>query len=278
MSKFVTAPLLAAAIFSLGGCLGGGGSSGGAPQVQAPNAISQSSGNTVSTARADVSRASDGRILLRMTEGPMSGMSMTCTDATLGRCIVVGGPDGTSSEGTLLARYNGDYAFVGNFNVLQVTEDGIIGQSQLVHAARPGSETGNVQLPQGNVDYTGAFSAGAGLQDGPSGMVEGTVQMVADFNQAVLSIQMDGSFESGEHLSASFANITIDTASGSFTATDDSVILFQGAVVDGGILDGAFYGPNAEEAAGVFSVGNDLGGMSGIFLACQGMRADCVQP
>lgn len=275
MSSIQTAPLLAVALLSISACSGGGSAPSTPPP---PNALSIGPDNAVSASRADVSRSGDGRILLRMTEGPMSGMSVECVDATLGRCQVVGGPDGTTAEGTLLARYHGQYAFVGNFSVLQVTDGGLRGSSQLVHAPSPDAATGNVRLPQERANYTGAFHAGGGLANGTSGMVEGTVAMVADFNQAVLSVQMDGQFADGQNVSASYSNITIDTQNGSFTTTDNSVILFQGALVEDGMLSGAFYGPDADEAAGIFELGNEHGGMSGIFLACKGALADCIQP
>lgn len=275
MSKSLAMPLVAAASLVLAACGGNSGNRTTAPLP--PNTLSVGQDNSVSQARADVSRAPSGQILLQMTEGPMAGMSVECVDATLGSCIVTGGPDGTSANGVLLERLHGQYAFVGNFNILQVGADGLQSQSLFVHSASPDADAGTVTLPQERSNYTGAFHAGAGLADGTSGMVDGTVQMVADFNQGVLSMQMDGSFDNGTGLSASVNNITIDASNGSFVTTSDSIILFQGALADGEVL-GAFYGPNAEEVAGLFQMGNDLGGMSGMFLACEGFSADCIQP
>lgn len=271
MSKFVTAPLLAA-VALVGACGGGGSSSSTTPLPS--NTLSVGPTNSVSQARADVSRAPGGQILLEISDGPMAGMSVECVDATLGRCIVTGR---SSAEGVLLDRLHGQYAFVGNFNILQVVDGNLQGQSFYVHSNSPDASAGTVNLPQNRTQYTGAFHAGAGLTDGPSGMVNGSVQMVADFNQGVLSVRMDGSFEDGTALNASFGDITIDASNGQFTTTDDSIILFQGALADGEML-GAFYGPNADEAAGIFQAGNELGGMSGMFLTCQGLSADCIQP
>ncbi|MCC5955925.1 MAG: hypothetical protein JJU07_07475 [Natronohydrobacter sp.] len=273
MGKFLAMPLLAAASVVIAAC-GGGKSITAAPPS---NTLSVGPSNTVTEARADVSRAPSGQILLQMTDGPMAGMSVECVDATLGRCIVTGGPDGTSAEGVLLQRMHGQYAFVGNFNILQVLDGNLQGQSIYVHSTSPDASGGPVNLPQDRTQYTGAFHAGAGLANGPSGMVNGSVQMVADFNQGVLSVRMDGSFEDGTALNASFSNITINASNGQFTTTDDSIILFQGALADGDML-GAFYGPFADEAAGIFQTGNDLGGMSGMFLACKGLSTDCIQP
>ncbi len=276
MSKSLVMPLFAATSVMVAAC-GGGGGGGGMNAPQPPNTLSISPTNTVTEARADVSRGPSGQILLLMTEGPMEGMSIECEDITLGSCIVAGGPEGTSANGVLLERLHGEYAFVGNFNILQVGDDGLQAHSIYIHSDNPDADGGAVTLPQERSNYTGVFHAGAGLADGTSGLVNGTVDMVADFNQGVLSMQMDGNFDNGTGLNASVSNITIDAANGQFVTTDDSIILFQGAMADGTVL-GAFYGPNAEEAAGLFEMGNDLGGMSGMFLTCEGFSADCIQP
>lgn len=278
MSSIPTTPLLAVSLLALAGCFGGSSGGGSSAAPPAGSAVSVGADGTVQQARADVSRSENGRILLSMTEGPMAGMTMECTDTTLGACLVVGGPAGTSASGTLLERYQGQYAFVGNFSVLQVSGDALVSSSQLVHAASPDWDATATSLPQGRVNYTGQFSAGAGLTDGPSGMIEGTTELVADFNAGVLGGSFSGGFEDGTSVNASFNNITIDASNGQFTTTDDSVILFQGDLAADGMIDGAFYGPGAEEAAGIFQMGNEHGGMSGIFLACQGLEASCITP
>lgn len=275
MSISPTAPLLAVSLLTLAACSGGGKSGGSTPLPL--NALSSAPTGTVQQARADVSRAADGRILLSITDGPMAGMSMDCADATLGACLVVGGPAGTTANGTILERYRGQYAFVGNFSVLQVSEGALVSSSHLVHDASPDWTPTSMTLPQGRISYSGRFSAGAGLASGQSGMIEGTVALVADFNEAVLAGQLSGGFADGTPVSASFNNLTINASNGYFTTTENSVILFQGNVANGGI-DGAFYGPDAQEAAGIFQFGNEAGGMSGIFLACQGADATCITP
>ena len=277
MSSIPTTPLLAVSLLVVAGCSGGSSGRGVGAVPPQGSAMSIGADGTVQQARADVSRSGDGRILLSMTEGPMAGMTMECADATLGACLVDGGPAGTSASGTLLERYQGQYAFVGNFSVLQVSGDALVSSSHLVHASSPDWDATAASLPQGRVNYTGRFSAGAGLTDGPSGMIEGTTELVANFNTGVLAGSFSGGFEDGTSVNANFNNITIDAANGQFTTTDDSVILFQGDLADG-IIDGAFYGPGAEEAAGIFQMGNEHGGMSGIFLACQGLEATCIAP
>jgi hypothetical protein len=232
---------------------------------------------TVSASRADVSRAQDGRILVRITDGPMENTSILCQDSSMGVCSVVGGPAGTAGQGTLVHRYQGDFAFVGNFSILQLVDDRLMSATQLVHSDLPGNAPTPIQMPQhGVVSYTGQFHAGAGLSDGTSGLVAGTVSLLVDFNQAVLGGTMNGGFADGPGLSASFNNVTINAANGQFAATDNTLFLFQGQRADGA-LGGAFYGPGAEEAAGLFNMGNAAGGMSGIFMACQGVEAACIR-
>ncbi len=272
MNTFTLAPLCAVSLLALAAC--GGGSS----SPQAPfNSSTVTTSNEIVPARADVSRAEDGRILLRMTAGPMDRTTILCADARLGACQVVGGPAGTAGQGTLLERYHGQFAFAGNFSVMQLVDGNLEPTSQLVHAAGIDSAPGNVRLPQGVVSHTGRFSAGAGLADGPQGMIEGDIELLVDFNMGVLGGTIAGGFESGESVQASFNNVTINASNGQFAATYDTLFMFQSRVA-GGDMRGAFYGPNAQETAGVFDVGNDRGGMSGIFLTCQGTAAGCIRP
>lgn len=274
MNTLTLAPLCAVSLLALAAC--GGGSS--APQQVPFNSSTVTTSSEVVPARADVSRAEDGRILLRMTAGPMDRTTILCEDARLGACQVVGGPAGTAGTGTLLERYHGQFAFAGNFSVMQLVDGNLEPTSQLVHAAGIDSAQGHVRLPQGVVSHTGRFSAGAGLTDGPDGgMVTGDIELLVDFNMGVLGGSISGGFESGEPVEASFNNVTINASNGQFAATDDTLFMFQSQVA-GGDIRGAFYGPNAQETAGVFNIGNERGGMSGIFLTCQGAAANCIRP
>lgn len=278
MSIFRITALGAVSLIGVAACSSGGGM-GANPQTQTRSATTISTDNTVHAAEATVSRNADGRILLSITEGPMAGVNVFCQDATLGTCQVIGGPANTTGEGTLLNRYYGQFAFVGNFSIMQLVGDKKLGSTQLVHGPNPDVGGTNVTLPEGVRSYTGRFTAGVGLVDGPSGLVEGTASLAADFNSAVLGGSFSGGFDDEEKttISASFNNVTINASNGQFTATDDTLILFQGDEAWGDI-DGAFYGPNATEAAGIFSFGNEgVGGMSGVFLACQGVSATCIK-
>lgn len=265
----------AGAVLSVGILAACGGGGGGSAQIDPPNSFTLGTSGNVSASRADVSRNSDGRIVLNMTEGAMSGMTVLCEDQTMGRCQVVGGPAGTSADGTLVQRLAGSYAFVGNFAVLQMVDGVLVSNNQLVHAALPETSSITPTLPAAQASYTGAFQAGYGLENGESGLMSGSASLIADFNTGQLSGAMDGATEDGTGITASFNNITINATNGEFTSTDDTLILFQGAEA-GGDIHGAFYGPNANEAAGIFNFGNDAGGMSGLFLTCHGDTADCL--
>ncbi|WP_296639529.1 transferrin-binding protein-like solute binding protein [Roseinatronobacter sp.] len=267
----------AGAVLSLGilaACGGGGG--GGSAQIAPPNSFTLGTAGKVTESRADISRSSDGRIVLNMTEGDMAGMTVLCEDQTMGRCQVVGGPAGTSAEGTLLQRMAGSYAFVGNFAVLQLVNGTLVSNNQLAHGALPETASITPTLPAGQASYTGAFEAGFGLESGESGLMAGNAQLIANFNTGQLSGAFSGATESGTGINASFNNITISATNGEFTSNDDTLILFQGAEA-GGDIHGAFYGPNADEAAGIFNFGNAAGGMSGVFLTCHGNTATCLE-
>jgi hypothetical protein len=254
----------------------GGGGSGNSTTAVPPNSYSLGTNGTITEARADISRGDDGRIILSMTEGPMAGTTILCVDQTMGRCQVVGGPEGTSAEGTLVQRLAGNYAFVGNFAILQLENGGLVSNNQLFYGSLPEHSDQNVALPQGNANYTGEFEGGFGLANGESGLMSGSASLVADFNSGRISGAFSGATDAGTGVTASFNNVTINATNGQFASTDDTVILFQG-VEAGGDVHGAFYGPNAEEAAGMFHFGNDEGGMSGLFLACQGNTAGCIE-
>ncbi|MCC1480591.1 transferrin-binding protein-like solute binding protein [Roseibaca sp. Y0-43] len=272
-----TKAAFAVACSALLAACGGGGDGGGAPApVAAPNSFTLGTNGTIQEARADISRGEDGRIMLTMTEGPMEGTTVLCVDQTMGRCQVVGGPEGTSGEGTLVQRLAGNYAFVGNFAILQLENGALVSNNQLVYGGLPEHADQTVALPEGQVSYTGRFEAGYGLANEEAGLMSGTASLLADFNAGRISGAFEGATGAGTGVSASFNNLTIDATNGQFTSTDDTVILFQG-VEAGGAIHGAFYGPNADEAAGIFNFGNDQGGMSGIFLTCQGDTAGCLE-
>jgi hypothetical protein len=78
-------------------------------------------------------------------------------------------------------------------------------------------------------------------------------------------------------LNAGFADASIDP-NGRFFNTTNTTFTYGNAQA-WGELDGAFYGPNAEEAAGAFGFGNSQGGMTGIMIGCSEYNpANCIAP
>lgn len=255
---------------------GGGGGGGAIITPAAPNAISAVAGANPVEARADVSRHNDGRIVLEMTEGPMAGMTLLCQDQSLGACSVVGGAPGTDSSGRLVTRLAGDYAFLGNFEV-QIREGSTSrSTNQIVYSALPEQSHVTTSLPTGVIDYTGQFEGGFGLVTGESGQLSGTATMLANFDTGRISGDMTGRSQAGTLVSGNFNNLVIDPATQSFASTDATSIRFQQQEAWGDI-NGSFYGPNADEAAGVFNFGNGAGGMNGMFLTCEGAADSCIR-
>lgn len=265
------------AVFSAGilAACGGGGGGGSVVAPAAPNAISATLGTDPVATRANVSRHSDGRIMLEMTEGTMRGMTLLCQDQTLGTCKVVGGATGTDPTGRLISRMSGAYAYVGNFEVL--IKDGASSKpsNQIVFANLPEQSNITTSLPNNVLDYTGEFVGGFGLVNGDSGQLTGTTTLLANFDTGRISGDVSGRTQMGNAVSGSFNNLVIDPVTKSFAATDATTIRFQQQQAWGDI-NGSFYGPNAEEAAGVFNFGNGAGGMNGMFLACKGPNPNCI--
>jgi hypothetical protein len=279
MGSHFTTPLLAVTIFAVAGCGGGSsGGGGGTPFVTRNSTTIDSQTFAASAARANLfRRSSDGAMLLQITEGPMAGVSVSCRDDQLQNCTVLGGRDNTGTGG-VTQHLQGQYAFVGNFRIDQRIDGTDASAAQLVHAAALDSPAATPNLPRSNIptSYQGQFRGSAGLTDGPNGLVGGDAVLEVDFNAGILAARFDGGFDGGTPLSAAFNNISINSQTGQFTATGDTIMTFQGANA-GGNFDGAFYGPTGQEAAGIFNLGNASGGMSAIFLACEGVSTCLIR-
>jgi hypothetical protein len=273
MGSHLTTPLLAVGIFAIAGCGGGGGGgAGGTPFVTRNSTTIDSQTFAASVARANLFRRSnDGAMVLQITEGSMAGVSISCLDGQMQNCTVLGGANNTGTGG-LTQHLQGEYAFVGNFRIDQRINGTDASAAQLVHAAALDSPVATPNLPRSNIptSYQGQFRGSAGLTDGPNGLVGGDVVLEVNFAAGLLAARFNGGFDdNGPAISAAFNNVTINSQTGQFTSTDATVMTFQNANA-GGNFDGAFYGPNGQEAAGIFNLGNEThGGMSGIFLACQ---------
>lgn len=272
-------PKTAYAVLSVGilaACGGGGGAPSSPPPV--PNALSATSaGGAPEVTRANVSRHTDGRIVLEMTDGPMEGMTLLCDDQGLRECSVVGGATGTMPKGRVTTHLSGDYAYLGNFEVM-IEEGGTRTTSnQIVFSALPERADVTPRLPEGIVDYTGRFEGGFGLVNVANGQLSGEATFLANFDSGRISGELSGQTQNGVAVAGNFNNLEIDPTTQGFRSTDDTTMQFQQQQAWGDI-NGGFYGPNAEEAAGVFNIGNSAGGMSGMFLACEGASDTCIKP
>lgn len=273
MIRFHAIALGACASLVLAAC---GGGSGGAPaQPAPPNALTQGSGGDQAS-RARIAPHENG-FVVQIEDGPLRDTTVLCRDMQGQNCTVLGDPSKVNGQATVLSQLQGQYAHASGVSI-GATEGR--DYTQLFHAPALSSNVENVTMPQGVATYSGDFRAGAALErTNESGMIGGTVQLDLNFDTARLNATFHGGFpDDGSPVSAQVIGATIDPATNRIVSTDTTRISFEG-VSGGGMLDGAFYGPNADEAAGLFAVGaTNVGGMSGVFLACKGATPDCIQP
>lgn len=219
--------------------------------------------------------------VVQFHNGPMTGVGVTCTRAGGGPVVACDAQNAT--EAFLLNELSGSHAYAGAFAVNGYGPD----QDQSGFVALHSSPTGaqHVHLPGEAVGYTGAFQAGAGLtHDGQrfNGRVTGTSMIEADFASGTLGMVFNGQLIDDRTGLTAPLTAGVDNAAialdGRFYNTADTAFSYGGRTAFGE-LDGAFYGPNAEEAAATFGFGNDLGGMTGIALGCSSYSpTNCVAP
>lgn len=258
----------------------GGGKGGGAVSVSQTftSTISQTGTARQDASRVAVNRTESGAVQFTFSDGPLRDMVVICADHAGADCRVVGGPQGTSAQGgSLEGRMAGQHAYAGSLRILH-DQGGVLQSSyHRLYQATPGTPAGAVpSLPTGLAQYTGEFMGGAGIGT-ESGIAEGGMILTVNFNSARLSGVMTGSMRDTQTpVTASFNNLTIERGTGQFTSDATSTFLFNNQLA-GGSVQGGFYGPTAQEAAGVFELGNTSGGMSGIFVGCTGAAATCVR-
>ena len=276
MSRFLTISALAGVSVVLTACGGKGGSSAPAVTRAFTATISQAGSTAQPSSTVHVSRRDTGEVMFTFADGPLRDMVVICQDHAGAACNVVGGPQGTLAQATLEGRMAGQHAYAGSLRVQHNTDGNLTQSFHRLYQATPGTPDGTLpNLPGGLVSYTGEFVGGAGL-GAESGIAEGALTLTVNFNAARLSGVMSGSMRDTQTpVSASFNNVTVNPATGQFTSTGDTSFLFNNQLA-GGVVRGGFYGPTADEAAGVFEMGNSQGGMSGIFLGCKGAAATCV--
>lgn len=255
----------------------GQGNSGGVLAVQgsAPAAGVEASMSYNATGRGSGAN-------VEFHNGPMEGVIITCAEAGGGagaRACDVSNAD----SAYLVNELSGVHSYTGAFAVNGYGTDGGQDGFTAIHASP--DERGFVQLPGEAVGYTGQFQSGASLRTGGTqfaGRATGSVAMQADFAAGTISAQFNGSLRDDDTslttpLAAGFEGGVIDP-NGRFYNSEETIFAYGGQQA-WGELDGAFYGPNAEEAAGTFGFGNDLGGMSGVMIGCSDYNpANCVAP
>jgi len=214
--------------------------------------------------------------------GDMSGVGVRCTRAGGGAVV----PECTAvnaNSAYLVNELHGTHSYVGAFAVNGYgptrTQDGFVA----IHAS-PGA-TNPVLLPGAAVDYRGQFQSGGSIISGGrafSGRASGSMDLTADFAAGAIDAAFSGHLRddaTGDYttLAAGFADAVIDP-NGRFFNNSNTTFSYGNAQA-WGELDGAFYGPNAEEAAGTFGFGNSQGGMTGVMIGCSEYNpANCIAP
>lgn len=214
--------------------------------------------------------------------GPMVGVSVQCDraggGATVHECAAT-----NAQSAYLVNELSGVHSYTGAFAVngygVAQDQNGFVA----IHSGPGASDP--VRLPGAAVTYTGQFQSGASLISGGNrfaGRATGSVVLDADFAAGQLSGQFNGTLRDDATglttgLNAGFQNAAVDPNARFFNTADTT--FSYGGKQAWGELDGAFYGPNAEEAAGTFGFGNALGGMSGVMIGCSEYTGtNCIAP
>jgi hypothetical protein len=213
--------------------------------------------------------------------GPMVGVGIRCARAGGGATV----PECTTVNATnayLVNELSGSHAYAGAFAVngygAAKNQNGFV-------AIHSGPAGGNVQMPGASTAYRGQFQAGGNVTSGGqvfSGRVTGSMDMTANFASGTMNGTFSGQVlddrtKLSAPLDAGFTAASIDP-NARFFNTSNTTFSYNGQQA-WGELDGAFYGPNAEEAAGAFGFGNSTGGMTGIMIGCSEYNpANCIAP
>ncbi|MBR3369146.1 MAG: transferrin-binding protein-like solute binding protein [Rhodobacteraceae bacterium] len=214
--------------------------------------------------------------------GPLVGVSIQC-DRAGGGAVVPECAAANAKSAYLVNELRGVHSYAGAFAVNGYGPDQNQNGFATVHSGPAATE--RVNLPGSSVTYTGQFQSGASITTGGTryaGRASGTTQLDVDFAAGQLSGQFNGTLRddaTGQStaLTAGFQNAAVDPNARFFNTADTG--FEYGGQQAWGELDGAFYGPNAEEAAGTFGFGNALGGMSGVMIGCSEYTGtNCIAP
>lgn len=302
-SKFAIIVLIGAT--ALSGCMGGGGSTGSmsptTPDVSNPRSTLDGSGQGNSggvmsqdgatpLAGVEATMAYNGNsgrssgANVQFHNGDMAGVGVNC-DRAGGGAVVPTCATTNAQTAYLVNELSGVHSYAGTFAVEGFGTGGTQNATVAIHTSPSDQGRDRVQMPGGQSQYTGRFQAGGGVRDGGqmrNGVISGSVVLDVDFAQHSLDGTMTGDLYERDTdtyvpVTAGFTNGVVGV-DGSIYNGDATEMNFAGREA-WGQLDGAFYGPNAEEAAGAFAMGNDLGGMTGIFIGCSDHSAmNCVAP
>ncbi|MCC5991008.1 MAG: hypothetical protein JJT99_00645 [Rhodobacteraceae bacterium] len=276
MSRFLVVPPLLGAALVVSACSGGGSGGAGAVVSSASGVLSQNVGQQQAASQVLASRHASGKVQFLFEDGPLADMVVLCDDHSGASCSVVGGPEGTQQAAKLEGRMAGDHAYAGSLRLGHQKNGAIEYSYHRLYQATPDGSDRAPGLPGGVHQYQGDFMAGA-IVDGEGGIAEGGITLLVNFDAGLLSGSMAGKMrDSTTQLWGDFNKVTIDAQTGEFAAGPGSTFTFRDAVA-GGALEGGFYGPDANEAAGAFEFGVDQNnGISGVFLACGADKPNCV--
>lgn len=219
--------------------------------------------------------------------GPLAGTGIRC-ERIGGGAGVPKCPGYNAEEIWLVQELSSGDVYVGAFAVNGIGPGKNTNAFVAIHSAAGNTATA-VNMPAGSAQYTGEFQSSGSVTSGAqtfNGKAWGTATLQADFAKGTVSGNLNGNmsdrrtFEYAK-VDAGFSNAVIDPTGRIFN-DKDTTFSFSGAQAWGD-LDAAFYGGNAEKAAGAFSFGNSQGGMTGIMVLCEGpaptsLSQRCVHP
>jgi hypothetical protein len=214
--------------------------------------------------------------------GPMTGVRVQCSTAG-GGANARSCSASNAREAFLVNELSGAHTYAGTFAVNGFGPDRKQDGFVAIHAGTTTHPT--VNLPGAAVEYRGRFQGCGSVTNGgrtTSGNVSGNMTMRADFARGSVDGTLNGTvFDQTAQveapLAAGFSGAVIDPNGRIY---NDSTTSFSFAGSQAwGELDGAFYGPNAEETAGAFGFGNSSGGMTGIMVGCSEYTPqNCLAP
>jgi hypothetical protein len=295
MAKFSKAFIVLLSLVWLAGCMTAipGSDTVNPPMVERPSArvgnalgIHSSSRGNIEGIQATVSEGTGpNAVRVAIHNGPMAGVVIMC-DRAGGGSVMVNCRTTNADHALVVREMRSVNAYAGMFSV---TEYGPTVESAEIalHGPANGGGSETVTMPTaGTANYRGNFQSGAasGAQGSRrQGLASGDIVLTADFDAASVGAVLNGAIldQDGEYVGiyATFDGLQIDAADPLFYDAANTTMTWQGDEAWGEV-EGGFYGPDAAEAAGAFAFGNDMGGMTGIFIGCNTAvhQMNCIAP